>query len=511
MEGGQLPDQKMNALYRFRPGLSDKISITVIAVGVLGLILVFYTSIYYRNIAYEHYQRTLQILATIKIEEIINDLTNNAADLARTIEQQPGFSQNIADNQLTALSEQLDNQFYQYFVTADIIDLSKIYVVDVNFRLLAASAEGIKTGASSPLICPQLGQRADSRTGAERLQMISATCDHDERPVFVLISPFGGLKPLGYIQVVADLVSSLQKLETALGMPIHIRLQNGEVRYQSGDWIETATSDNHLPVLYKLATLNNEQSADIFLLADMSEFNQRVLTHRNWVMALATITIAASVMLILYFLQSSTLTPLSRMHRILNLISQRGTAADTDNRVLFAQLLENIIILQKNRNKRFAVMMLDLDNFESVNQRFGHVAGTKLLNDVGERLSGILRDSDVISWTGTDTPGHKLLPVDTKTEYRATLARLGGDEFGMLLPTVENEQQAVSVARRIIDSLDSEYTIIDQKLSIHCCIGISIYPDHGEREQELIRNADKAMFEAKRSAGKYCIYSAKKL
>jgi diguanylate cyclase (GGDEF)-like protein len=112
---------------------------------------------------------------------------------------------------------------------------------------------------------------------------------------------------------------------------------------------------------------------------------------------------------------------------------------------------------------------------------------------------------------GTDTPGHKLLPVDTKTEYRATLARLGGDEFSMLLPAVENEQQAIAVARRVIENLDSEYSIDDQKLRLRCCIGISIYPDHGEREQELIGNADKAMFEARQRSGKYCIYNAKTL
>ena len=128
---------------------------------------------------------------------------------------------------------------------------------------------------------------------------------------------------------------------------------------------------------------------------------------------------------------------------------------------------------------------------------------------IGERLSGILRDSDFLSWSGTDTPGHKMFSAGTKTEYRATLARLGGDEFGMLLPTVASEQQAVAVARRIIDSMETEYTVNNQSITIHCCIGISIYPDHGEGEQELIRNADKAMFKARQERGKYCIYSAK--
>ena len=82
----------MNAHRRIKPGLSDKISLTVIAVGVLGLILVYYTSIYYRNIAYEHYQRTIQILASIEIEEIVDDLKSDAADHRATTRISPVYS-----------------------------------------------------------------------------------------------------------------------------------------------------------------------------------------------------------------------------------------------------------------------------------------------------------------------------------------------------------------------------------------------------------------------------------
>jgi GGDEF domain-containing protein len=501
----------MNTRRRIKPGLSDKISLTVIAIGVLGLILVYYTSIYYRNIAYEHYQRTIQILAAIEIEEIVDDLKSDAADLAQALEQQPGFLQHIADKNTQALVQQLDNQFYQYFVTANIIDLSKLYVFDVDFEHIAASSEGINTGTSTQLICPAFSQNANSRRGADRLQLVSGTCNHDERPQFVLISSLGGLKPIGYIQIVADLTSKLQHLELALGMPVQFQLKNGEISYQSDEWAEVLGDKNHLPVEYMLGTYNNEDSVRIFFMADMTQFNQRVMSHRNWVMALATMVVAATVILILYILQGSTITPLSRIHKILDRLSQYGVTQQKETRVLFAQLLENIITLQKNRKQRFATMILDLDNFEAVNQQLGHDAGTELLQHVGDRLAATLRGSDIVSWTGTDSPGHKLMPVGTKTEYRATLARLGGDEFGVLLPTVETEQQANSVARRIINSLDSDYKLNNQQVTLKCCIGISIYPDHGQEAEELIRNADKAMFKARQSAGKYCIYSAKQL
>lgn len=501
----------MNAKRGIRLGLSDKISLTVIAVGVLGLILVFYTSIYYRNIAYEHYQRTLQILATIKVEEIINGLTSDTADLARAIAQQPDFDDYLSAREFKALARQLDDQFHQYFVTANVIDLAKLYVFDADFDLLSESTKGMAAESPAGLICAELSRNAGLRTGAERLQLMSGTCNHDQRPMFVLISPYGGLKPEGYIQIAANLGNSLTKLESSLGMPLQIRLRDGQVSYQSDDWAELARSTNHIPVVYELGTHDDERAATIVFLADMTPFNRRVLTHRNWVMTLATLVIAATVALILYLLHSSTIAPLSRIHRILERIDLNDVSPDSDQRVLFAQLLENIITLQQNQAQRFAVMILDLDNFEAVNQRFGHDAGNALLEQVGERLSSMLRGTDRVSWSGTDTPGHKLLPAGTRTEYRATLARLGGDEFGMLLPTVENAQQATAVAERVAGSLESVYVFDNQELILNCHIGISIYPDHGERAEELIRNADKAMFQAKQGSGKYCIYNGKPL
>ena len=79
----------------------------------------------------------------------------------------------------------------------------------------------------------------------------------------------------------------------------------------------------------------------------------------------------------------------------------------------------------------------------------------------------------------------------------------------LLLPAVKNEQTTISVARRCIEHLDPEYAIDDQILSPGGCIGIC--PDHGEREQELTKNADRAMLKARQRSGKYCIYSAKTL
>ena len=142
-------------------------------------------------------------------------------------------------------------------------------------------------------------------------------------------------------------------------------------------------------------------------------------------------------------------------------------------------------------------MIIDLTHFKNVNSDHGKSTGDLLLLEVEHRLSSILRESDLISWVGTDSPGHKLLPSGTATEYRATIARLGGDEFGLLLPSAETFEQANAVAFRIVKSLNTPFHIKNNIITIECRIGISIYPVHGEDEKVLIRNADKAMYQAK--------------
>jgi GGDEF domain-containing protein len=207
-------------------------------------------------------------------------------------------------------------------------------------------------------------------------------------------------------------------------------------------------------------------------------------------------------------LRRSAIPPLAKIHDVLEKI-HLYSYSDTDRgRLLFEQLLEQIIQLRRKQKTRFSVMILDLTHFKKVNDDYGTAIGDQLLLEVELRLGSILRDSDLISWVGTDTPGHKLLPPGRKTQYRATIARLGGDEFGLLLPSAHTEEQANTVAQRIVKTLNRPFQINDHNITIECKIGISIYPIHGEDEKLLIRNADKAMYQAKSQQQPFLVFTA---
>jgi len=143
------------------------------------------------------------------------------------------------------------------------------------------------------------------------------------------------------------------------------------------------------------------------------------------------------------------------------------------NRVMFAQILEHAVETASRYQRRFAVLFIDLDRFKVVNDSFGHAAGDMLLQEMAQRLTGQLRSSDVV-------------------------ARLGGDEFVVLLEQVETGNQASTIARKLLSSVLKPTTILGHECRVTTSIGIAMYPTDGEDEPTLMKNADIAMYFAKK-------------
>ena len=142
------------------------------------------------------------------------------------------------------------------------------------------------------------------------------------------------------------------------------------------------------------------------------------------------------------------------------------------NRGLFSKLLQQELALARRHKRSFSLLFLDLDRFKYINDTLGHAAGDRLLIEVGKRLTSSLRDSDVV-------------------------ARIGGDEFVVLLHCHKDENCAKSVAQKIIHAVAEPYHILGNELRITVSIGISMFPQHGEDEHTLMKNADTAMYHAK--------------
>lgn len=142
------------------------------------------------------------------------------------------------------------------------------------------------------------------------------------------------------------------------------------------------------------------------------------------------------------------------------------------NRVLLADRL-GVAIVQAHRDQRRAgVLFIDLDRFKEVNDKLGHQAGDRLLQSVSERLSASVREGD-------------------------TVARLGGDEFVVLLPNIRDHGDTQRVANKILGNVARPYTLDGQAFTVTPSIGIAVYPNDGATVEDLMRNADAAMYHAK--------------
>ncbi len=157
------------------------------------------------------------------------------------------------------------------------------------------------------------------------------------------------------------------------------------------------------------------------------------------------------------------------------------------NRASLQQELSASLSAAKRKNEHFAVIFLDLDNFKEVNDSLGHKVGDLLLIEVSNRIKKQLRGSDYIV-------REELGELDTG---KSLLARLAGDEFTLLINEIDGPNAASKVAQRILDGLAHPFILDQNEISVGASMGIAIYPQDGVEADELLKNADLAMFEAK--------------
>lgn len=151
------------------------------------------------------------------------------------------------------------------------------------------------------------------------------------------------------------------------------------------------------------------------------------------------------------------------------------------NRILLQDRLQLSILMGMRDGNPLALLFLDLDRFKEINDTLGHQTGDILLKEVADRIKGVLRESD-------------------------TAARLGGDEFAVLLPGSTREG-AVMAAQKILRAVEKPVMLRGMTLGVNASLGIALFPDHGEEAQLLIQRADVAMYEAKKLASGYAVYS----
>jgi diguanylate cyclase (GGDEF)-like protein/PAS domain S-box-containing protein len=146
------------------------------------------------------------------------------------------------------------------------------------------------------------------------------------------------------------------------------------------------------------------------------------------------------------------------------------------NRSLFSNRLEECIKQSKRAERQLAVLFIDLDLFKDINDRFGHEAGDNLLQQAAKRIHSCVRQSD-------------------------TAARLGGDEFTVILQDLPKPKRVAIVAEKIRQHLTEPFQIDQYTVKISASVGISLYPQDADCAEQLVYNADLAMYASKNAGG----------
>ncbi|CUB04243.1 putative bifunctional diguanylate cyclase/phosphodiesterase [Marinomonas fungiae] len=169
----------------------------------------------------------------------------------------------------------------------------------------------------------------------------------------------------------------------------------------------------------------------------------------------------------------SDITSLKEHEYQLERIAHYDNLTGLPNRFLFRDRLRVAMSQAKNRNEKLALLFLDLDGFKEVNDSYGHTVGDRLLVELAQRISTVLREED-------------------------TVARIGGDEFILILPNVMQDNSLEGMLDTLLDTIALPAELDGQSVAVTSSIGVAVYPEDEDVDaDQLIRQADQAMYAAK--------------
>lgn len=185
-----------------------------------------------------------------------------------------------------------------------------------------------------------------------------------------------------------------------------------------------------------------------------------------------------------YIGTASDVTAEKTAEKKINYLAHYDALTGLLNRARFSDMLGQCVSRLERYGTPFSVFYLDLDRFKLVNDSSGHLVGDKLLVEVGKRIRAEVRESDIV-------------------------ARLGGDEFAIILPNLSDSVEASTLAERLVNAIEQPFEVDSETLSIGLSVGIAVAPINGTRPDQILRNADLALYRAKEEGrGMYRFFEA---
>lgn len=505
-----------NAVKKLSLSIRSVIYYIIVLMGILAIALTALSVRWYRSVVLEEQQESLALLAKHAVGVQLRQHEGYLYDLGLTMQSDPDFAAAFTQGESATLQYLINDQFHQYFTTTGMVDLKQILLFDTEFHQIMSAAQGAPTRIDSGG-CTIVLKRALARSGVDRFKNLSGMCTDAGTPYQMVIVPIGGLRLKGYAAILANPVHAFRHLDDVLGIPFEVMLPSGENVFSSPNWDARRTRSDFIVANYTVPAETGEGLLTISVRSGIEEINKELfwLTLNIAFLALAVTFIV--ILITMWIFKGTIIKPLQRLNdqmarirtdksalseqititgckelnnlatqfnrmatELANAQSELMQQAHTDeltglaNRFLFYDRLADLVEYSDRTGAKFALLMTDLNKFKDVNDTLGHHAGDELIKQIGERLSGQLRRSDIV-------------------------ARLGGDEFAMLLPTTGSLADAAEACKKIVSLVEEPYTIFAHTVSIGISIGIALYPDTADDPEALMHCADKGMYHAKQN------------
>ena len=245
---------------------------------------------------------------------------------------------------------------------------------------------------------------------------------------------------------------------------------------------ENTIADRHIVTSYfpVRSTPDGEVEGVFELYADVTPQIERLNETQLSVFSGVIGTLLLLYVVLLLFVQHADRI-IRRQEEAFHLRAHYDELTGLPNRALFRDRLQQAIHRSLRQERLVAIMFIDMDRFKTINDTLGHEAGDALLREISHRLKGCLRPYD-------------------------TAARLGGDEFTVILEGIRDVEEIDNVAERIVYRLGRPYRLFDKEQHTNASIGITVYPFDDESIDNLLKNADIAMYRAKEAGGNQFVY-----
>ena len=307
-------------------------------------------SIYSDEILRNQKLSTQELLAS-ESQYQIEDHEKLSEEFAIRIQFNKQFKKAMNHGNTDTIISFLNDEFFQYYITSEILTINRILVLDLNLNIIARSTEGNSNDYSDSL-CQEVIDEARKRKGTERIKSYFGWCTSKEDAYNSVIVPVGTLNPMGYILVISEPYEFLDNIEEKLSAPIQIVSHEGKIGYESDRWQEATKDKNRLVVTYSLNNNHGQGVIDLKIAKDIGDVNDSFDQIRNKIIVSVGTTTLLIIVILFFVFKIFLLNPIGLLTSHLDKISRQETNLGVDLKPTGSSEIRGIIASFNTMNQK---------------------------------------------------------------------------------------------------------------------------------------------------------------